>query len=115
MLSRERGVYALSSGKLFSLSIAIVIRSSCRPLLANAFTQVATPRHRKTFATVAKRKTLYEIESTKFYIPTFLFAKPLFGNRTTSLLKIRRADKILDGLKRRKVVRFFGFEKLVSI
>lgn len=58
MLSRERGVYALSSGKLFSLSIAIVIRSSCRPLLANAFTQVATPRHRKTFATVAKRKTL---------------------------------------------------------
>ena len=49
MLSRERGVYALSFSKLFSLSIAIVIRSSaCRPLLANASSQAATLRYCKT-------------------------------------------------------------------
>lgn len=36
----ERSVYALSSAKLFSLSIAIVIRSSCKPSLAIASTEL---------------------------------------------------------------------------
>lgn len=37
----ERSVYALSSAKLFSLSIAIVIRSSCKPSLAIASTETS--------------------------------------------------------------------------